>query len=475
MRILLVKPRARLGTVLGLEAFTLLEPLELGYLAAAVPSGHDVRVLDLRLTRFPMAAFRRALARLAPDVVGFTGYTHEASLVKRLAREVHALLPRAVVVAGGHHATVAPEDLNIPEIDAIVRGEGCGPLHAIVNRVASGEPLDDIPSVLLTAERFDEEATRSWPEFPDPATLPTPRRDLWDARRYTSVWTCEGMADWRPLFPQVAMVRSSFGCRMKCSFCIVPHIAPRHMPRPVDAVVDEIASLSQEHVYFSDDENFIDEGFASALAEGLARRGVRKRYFAWVRSTTVIRSPELLRRWREIGLDSVFLGFEFPTDAELKAAAKGATVAINERAHDLLRGMKIAVQAGFMVRPEHTAGDFERLADYVRRMPPAQCTVNVCTPSPGTPDYEEMKPRIWVDNPFDLHDCMHPLTPTALPLREFVRLYAGQVGDGIAKTPLRHERHALRPVDIVRVLGAEVRYRRSFRRIYRDYPRELWG
>ena len=135
MRVLLVKPKARLRTVLGLEAFTRLEPLELGYLAAAVPRDDEVRILDLRLFRFPDAAYRRALRRFRPDVVGITGYSHEASRVKMLAARAKRDLPRAIVVVGGHHATAAPADYDVEWIDAIVRGEGCGPFRAILSAV----------------------------------------------------------------------------------------------------------------------------------------------------------------------------------------------------------------------------------------------------------------------------------------------------------------------------------------------------
>ena len=51
MKILLVKPRPRLKTILKLQPIVLMEPLELGYVAAAVPPGHEVRVLDQRLSR----------------------------------------------------------------------------------------------------------------------------------------------------------------------------------------------------------------------------------------------------------------------------------------------------------------------------------------------------------------------------------------------------------------------------------------
>jgi radical SAM superfamily enzyme YgiQ (UPF0313 family) len=272
------------------------------------------------------------------------------------------------------------------------------------------------------------------------------------------------------------MVRSSWGCRMRCTFCVVPFLcAGQHRPRPADSVADEIAGLTADHIYFCDDENFIDEGFAWELAEALERRGVRKRYFVWTRATTVNRSRELLERWRGIGLDGAFLGFEFTTDRELRAVRKGATVAANEKALDALRAMGVGVHAAFMLLPEYDASDLDRLLAYLRGLPPVQCSITVCTPSPGTPDYTAMKPRIWVDNPFDLHDAMHPLVPTRLPLREFAARYAALAAQGTSRTPRRVGRIAAPPLDLARVFLAARRYHRGFRELYRDYPRELWG
>jgi len=474
LRILLVKPKANLSAIRGLQRYSFLEPLELGYLAATVPE-HDVRVLDLRLTRLNDRAFVKALRSHSPELVGFTGYSHEASIIKGLARVVREKLPRAKIVVGGHHATVAPEDYDVAAIDAIVRGEGCTPFRAIVDAVAAGDELLGIANVRVPGPQFAASAHSEWPRFPDPATLPLPRRDLWNPKHYWTVWASEQMPPWHTIFPSVAMVRSSWGCRMKCSFCVVPYLCGgRHMPRPVESIVEELAGIPAEYVYFSDDESFINEEFAWELAEAIATRGIKKRYFAWARSTTVNRSPELLRRWREIGLDSVFLGFEFTTNEELKQATKGGTVAGNERALETLRSMKIVVHASFMVRPEYTREQFQRLRDYVRAMPPSQCSFTVCTPSPGTPDYVEMKPRIWVPNPFDLHDCMHPLTPTEIPLREFCKRFADQAAEGTVNTPLRINRHPLLPWDLLRIKKADLLYHRGFRKSYRDYPRELW-
>jgi len=431
-------------------------------------------VIDLRFAWREDAAFLKELRRFEPDLVGISGYTHEASRVKEMAGMVRNTRPGCRVVVGGHHATVAPEDYEVESIDAIVRGEGCGPFREIVDRMLGGDDCTGIAGVRVPGQSVPGHS--DWPQFPDPATLPAPRRDLWDPRRYFCVWVREDAPRFKSLFPATSMVRTSFGCRMKCSFCIVPKLYDgRHMARPAAAVADEIAGLPNDHVYFCDDENFIDEGFANELADELESRGVRKRYFAWTRSTTVNRSPALFERWRELGLDAAFLGFEFPTDEQLRATRKGSTVAQNELAHDRLRSLGIAVHAAFMLMPESDEEDFARLSQYVRAMPPAQCSFTVCTPSPGTDDYATMQDRIWVDKPHDLHDGMHPLTPTKLPLKTFFRKYAEQIRIGETRHPLRVQRRPVKISEMPRLFGAGLRYGRAFERAYRDFPREMWG
>jgi radical SAM superfamily enzyme YgiQ (UPF0313 family) len=248
----------------------------------------------------------------------------------------------------------------------------------------------------------------------------------------------------------------------------------RHHVRPAEVVAEEIAALPTEHVYFCDDENFIDAEFAHELAGELEKRNVRKRYFAWTRATTVNRFPDLFTRWQKLGLDAAFLGFEFPTDEQLRKARKGSTVAENARAHTALRSHGIAVHAAFMLLPEMDEDDFERLRIYIDDMPPAQFSITVCTPSPATDDYEASRPDMWVDDPFALHDCMHPLTPTKLPLRRFSQLYARQIHEAGLKNPRRADRRPIHPLEVPRLVRAQYGYEHAFVEMYRDFPRELW-
>ncbi len=146
----------------------------------------------------------------------------------------------------------------------------------------------------------------------------------------------------------------------------------------------------------------------------------------------------------------------------------------NERAHETLRCLGIACHAAFMVRPEYGYAEFQRLRDYINTMPPAQCSFTVCTPSPGTADYESARDSLWIGDAYDLHDCMHPVTPTRLPLREFSEQFAYQIREAARRNPLRVERHPIRPWELMRVINAEQRYNQAFRQLYRDFPRELW-
>lgn len=474
MKILLVKPKPLLETCRKVHGLIRLEPLELGYLAGAVPKEHQIRVADLRFSRKPRQTLVHHLSNYCPDIVGITGYTHEFSEVKHLSRIIREQLPEAKIIVGGHHATVLPSDYNLDSFDAIVRGEGTSPFRASVQAYVDGKDFTGIDNVLVPGESFDEIAASVLPQYPDLSTVPIPRRDLWDSSIYSCVWPSEQHPDWQSLFPPVSLIRTSYGCQMECSFCVVPRLCGRrHLTRDVEQVAEEIAGLPNKHVYFCDDETFIDKRYARRLAEAIEAKGVDKRYFAWARSTTVNKSPDLFRLWRKIGLDAVFLGFEASSDEELAGLVKHSTVKENEDAHHALRKMDISVQAGFMVLPNYTQKDFDRLGRYIENMDPAQITLTVYTPSPGSPAWNQEFDQFIAD-PIALHDCMHPLTPTAMPLKKFYKNFSTLVGAGSGKNPLRKTGIRIKPQDILRILLVAWRYKHALRRAYRDFPKQLW-
>ncbi len=150
MKILLIQPNKAIKTIGGEDAF-MFEPLALEYIAAGVMDNHDVRILDLRLER----DLKNVLEEFKPDVVGITAYTVEVNTTKMLLREIKSWNPEVFTIAGGHHATVVPEDFLEPFIDLVVMGEGVFVFREVVRRLEKGEGFEGIQQKTLLY-RMDE-------------------------------------------------------------------------------------------------------------------------------------------------------------------------------------------------------------------------------------------------------------------------------------------------------------------------------
>lgn len=465
-RILLVKPDSELTVVKRLRAFLHLEPLELEHLAGAVPPGHDVRILDMTVETWPLRALRRTVRCDRPHLVGVTAYSNQRARVAACIRIIREEAPDALIVLGGHHATIMPHDCRIPHLDAIVRGEGCATFRKMIEVLGAGrDAVLAIPNVYAPdAADFGEV-----PPYPGIDTLPLPRRDLVDGRKYFCAWSTPNKAANASILPVVASMRTSFGCAYQCSFCIVPELCGRkYFPRNIDSIVDELESLATDYVYFVDDETFLSPRHMWDLGRKIQERGIKKHYVSWARSNTVTTNPDLFKFWHEIGLDIVYVGLESINDATLMSLNKKATLAQNEEAIRILHECGITLHPAFMVMPEFTAEDFRALNDYVQAMPPVEATFTVYSPSPGTEDWKRHADDFICD-PIRFYDCMHTILPTRLPLKEFYRHFAQLTVRALNRNPVRVNRTRVKFRELLKIVWMTGRYIRTQRNMWRDY------
>ena len=191
LNILLVRPHPELKVSRCLQqGFLHLEPLELEIVAGGADPSDTVRILDLSLEKKPLEAFRKQLLEQTPVLVGFTGYSSNAHMVKELARLTKELLPSAVTVAGGIHASIIPDDYGQGAIDYVVRGEGGTAFRELLRRWRAREPLAFDDRCLDTrAPDFASRCTQPPPVYPPLETVPAPRRDLVPRDRYFCIWT----------------------------------------------------------------------------------------------------------------------------------------------------------------------------------------------------------------------------------------------------------------------------------------------
>jgi radical SAM superfamily enzyme YgiQ (UPF0313 family) len=407
MKILLIEP-AKAPRTIGGEDIFLYEPLALEYLAAGVCQDHDVRILDLRLEPDLQTVFERE----KPDVVGITAYTVHVNTVRQLFAQIKSWDPRVLTVVGGHHATVAPQDFASPYIDLVVVGEGVFVLREIVTRLERGVGFDGVPGVALARDGALVQ------------TAAAPLRDLdrfpFPERRFTARYRSHYFSEWmKPL----ASLRTSKGCPYRCKFCALWKLAGgRYLKRQPEKVVEELAGLDEEYVFFADDESLVDAARMKTLATMIREAGICKRYFLYGRSDTIARNPDLLELWREVGLERVFVGLEFFRDADLEDIGKGSTVRDNKQAVKVLQSLGIDIYASLIVRPSFTKADFAACVQYCRALELDFATFAMLTPLPGTDFYDEAKERLITDD-YDYFDFVHTVLPTVLPLKDFYEEY----------------------------------------------------
>ncbi len=453
MKILLVEPAKAPGTIGGDDVF-LYEPLALEYLAAGVSKNHEVKILDLRLEK----NLQQILEEFSPDVVGITSYTVHVNTVRGLFDRIKAWNPEVLTVVGGHHATVAPSDFLSPAIDLMVQGEGVFVFKEIVERFERGRGFDGIPG--LAFARNGGLGRTEPPLAVDLDAFPFPDRGLTDKyrHRYYSEWM-------KPL----ASMRTSKGCPYRCSFCALWKTSGgRYLKRDPSQVVKELATIGEDYVFFADDESLLDVTRMQTLASMIKEAGLHKQYFLYGRSDTIARNPELLERWREIGLQRVFVGLEFFRDQDLAYIKKGSTTQDNERAVRILQALDIEIYASLIVRPTFTREDFAALRQYCRDLGLTFATFAVLTPLPGTDLYREVESQLITHN-YDYFDFIHTLLPTELPLKEFYREYAQLFTSAI---PLTRQATILKRFswrEVLPVMIKNVQVVNRVRRAYLDY------
>jgi radical SAM superfamily enzyme YgiQ (UPF0313 family) len=414
LRILLVRPPQPHRSI-GLRHVMVCNPIELEYVAATCPD-HEVRIFDGILER----RLADELRTFQPDVVGTSAYINAVGEVAGIVATARALAPRAVVVVGGVHATVVPEDFAAAEPDAVVRGDGMAAFREIVDRVARGErELSGIAGVVprdaLAAGRCGD-----IPRFVDPDSLPFPAREL--TRRHWERY-------WYVYHRPVTMMKTSFGCPYRCSFCYCWRItAGEHRVRSPESIADELERIWAPEVYLVDDDFLLSEPRLWSIHDELSRRGIRKGLFCYGRSDFIATHPELLKALSRAGLKAVVVGVESPNQHELDAFDKRTDAAVHEQAFAVLREANVDVYASFILNPAWGDREFRALERYILRNRLYYVILQPLMPLPGTALWEEWRERVFIRRDHhEIWDISHLAVPSHLPMWRYyawmLRLY----------------------------------------------------
>lgn len=388
-----------------------LEPLALELVGAAVSREHEVRLVDMMIRRSDL---KRTLRDFRPDVAGVTTEAARSAEAIAVLRTVRRASPGCLTVAGGCHPTTSAETFIDPAVDLCVLGEGVKTFAELcAARKAGATSFEHIAGLAI---RTDGAMRRTDPR-PLPQTLddqPLPDRSLTARYRKYYHFITE---------PSAAVMRMSFGCPNRCSFCSGPvYAGGRYASRDPGLMVQEIAGIREPFIYIGDNGSFHEADRMERLARMLLDAGIRKRYLAYVRADTVVGNPELFELWARAGMSVAMIGLEALDDESLAAMDKGSDAATNDRAVKLLEEIGISILGGFVLRPQTRAEDFRRLDRYIKAH---RSIVHVeftpLTPFAGTLYRQQHRDQL-LPCGWDVYDLQHFVTKTDLPHKQLYRL-----------------------------------------------------
>ena len=208
----------------------------------------------------------RRAAAAQPWLVGisalFTAYADEA---RATAEAIRSHLPDVPIVVGGHHATVAPDQVMAwASADFVIRGDGEMAMVALARALAGGGDLARVPGIVRPVD-LGRRCVAPPAEVSDLDRLAPPAQDLVRRDAY------------RRAGAGAIQVTASRGCPLKCSYCAFgAPAAPAYRRRSVASVLGEIdAARAEERIGFIDfeDENLtLDRAWFMALMAGLRER-----------------------------------------------------------------------------------------------------------------------------------------------------------------------------------------------------------
>jgi radical SAM superfamily enzyme YgiQ (UPF0313 family) len=359
-------------------------PKDISFGLAAVSAtlkqgGHRVGLLDATFGLAP-GAVARTVEQFNPGLVGITVASNDFPFAVELATAIRNS-SQAPIVAGGFHATVAPEEvLACPGFDAVAIGEGDRSMLEIAESIEGGALNPSIPGVWFRADgAIVRNPLRTLRQ--DVGSWPLPDRALFDYGRY--IRHNRGLATFL----------STYGCPYPCSHCINHHLIRQFgatgyvRTKPLDSLFQEIAEVLARHpvrgIEFYDETFTLDRNRVFQFCERYARE-VRLPFTVNARASRL--DPELLRSLKAAGCTRVLIGIECgnptlrrdllrrpETDAEIiEAFAQARAAGLETHSYNMV-GL-----------PFETEADIRSTIALNRRCRPDYLAVSLFNAYPGT-------------------------------------------------------------------------------------------
>jgi anaerobic magnesium-protoporphyrin IX monomethyl ester cyclase len=387
--ILLVTPPYHSGVVESAGSWL---PLGLLYVGGALQkAGFGVALYDA-MTRFDtLDQVRATLRRERPDAVFvscITATVLDGIEVCRVAKEE---APGTLTVLGNTHPSFMYEEIlrEYPEVDVIVRAEGEETSVELMQAWQAGADLSRVSGIAFRRDgRAFATPPRCFIANLDPLE---PAWDLVPWKEYS----------YRPKpGSTLAVVSSSRGCKQHCSFCS-QRLFWKESWRAVSAArfVDQLEMLRSRYgvdvAMIADEIPSVDPVRWSRILDLLIERDMGTSLMLETRVEDIIRDAALLPRYRQAGIEHIYVGVESVNQATLDLFKKDAKVEQGKRAIELINEHQMISETSFVMgMPDETIENMQHTIELAKFFDPDMAFFLAITPWPYADLYQDVKDHI---------------------------------------------------------------------------------
>ncbi len=340
--------------------------------------------------------------RVKPGLVGITALVTEVNEVLSLSADIKRIVPDTVVVVGGIHPTMYPEDIlnGDNSVDCVVIGEGEETFTELAKAVSNGNSIQDVHGIAW----FDGVKVCKTPPRPyieDLDTIPFPIYDQVDTNYYFR----PAVRVIRNMLLSTAQVFTSRGCPSRCTFCVSKNLYSTtgtrkpFRQRSVKNVVDEIEYLAGRYAvdgfYLCDDLFCSIKQYTFSFCEELIRRNLG---LIWATETRVnLVSRKMIQAMKNAGCVQLDFGVESGSPEILKRMKKGINLKQARDAFRWCHELGVRPMANIMFNtPGETEDDVQKTLALAKEIDACYYGFNIMTPFPGTDIYENVQPKLTV-------------------------------------------------------------------------------
>jgi radical SAM superfamily enzyme YgiQ (UPF0313 family) len=386
-------------------------PLAPAIFATLTPPEHTFIFVDEEIETIDYEA-------LEADLVAITAMTVQANRAYQIAGEFTKR--GAVVVIGGIHASVMPEEAS-KHCNSVMIGEGEGIWPTLLEDFGKG--------TMRKVYRADE--------FPPVTTLVKPDYSIYKHDFYFT-------------FP----LQATKGCPYKCDFCSIKHSSGhRYRTKPVEDVMRDIeeaekyndnskAGVERKSYFFVDDNLYVNREYTKRLFMAMAEKEI-----IWDGQGTLntASDDEIVELMAASGCRSFSFGLESISDAALEEANKPkCNIDVDySTAIKTLSDKGIVPGAFFIVGfDSDDVTIFEETLAFIKTTQLLQSSHNLLTPYPGTELHKRLSSegRIYTQTWEDYNSWRCVYTPKKMSSEE---LQAGFFWLGLQTASLDHSKKAI--------------------------------